>query len=184
MLKDQLDQDLDHNCTPFGDCGSYGAPFKITCAAYGYTLTGKGTTDKLWKEVSREAEVYQVLRKVQGLAVPVFLGAIDLNLTYFLHGAGEIRHMLLMSWGGREMGMGERLDEISRSTALIRKLGVMHGDLRLQNMLWNDEMGRVMIIDFHRSEIRRQLIGQRHASKRSRDIHDAGHSKRRRLLYT
>ncbi|KAF3398939.1 hypothetical protein DPV78_006392 [Talaromyces pinophilus] len=185
MLKDQLDQDLDHNCTPFGDCGSYGAPFKITCAAYGYRLVGKGTTDKLWKEVSREAEVYQVLRKVQGLAVPVFLGAIDLNLTYFLHGAGEIRHMLLMSWGGREMGMGERLDEISRSTALIRKLGVMHGDLRLQNMLWNDEMGRVMIIDFHRSEIRRQLIGERvHSSKRSRDIHDAGHSKRRRLLYT
>ncbi|KAI7973041.1 hypothetical protein EIK77_000827 [Talaromyces pinophilus] len=38
LLKDQLDQDLDHNCTPFGVCGSYGAPFKITCAAYGYTL--------------------------------------------------------------------------------------------------------------------------------------------------
>ncbi|QGA17632.1 hypothetical protein EYB26_005307 [Talaromyces marneffei] len=184
LLKDQLDQDLDHNCTPFGVCGSYGAPFKITCAAYGYTVVGKGTTSKLWKEVSREAEVYQVLRKVQGLAVPVFLGAIDLDMTYFLHGAGEIRHMLLMAWGGREMGTGERLTEISRSTALIRKLGVMHGDLRLQNMLWNDELGRVMIIDFHRSEIRRQLIGQRHSSKRSRDIYDAGHSKRRRLLYT
>jgi hypothetical protein len=184
LLKDQLDQDLDHNCTPFGVCGSYGAPFRITCAAYGYTVVGKGTTSKLWKEVSREAEVYQVLRKVQGLAVPVFLGAIDLKMTYFLHGAGEIRHMLLMAWGGREMGTGERLTEISKSTALIRKLGVMHGDLRLQNMLWNDELGRVMIIDFHRSEIRRQLIGQRHSSKRSRDIHDAGHSKRRRLLYT
>jgi tRNA A-37 threonylcarbamoyl transferase component Bud32 len=114
----------------------------------------------------------------------VFLGAIDLKMTYFLHGAGEIRHMLLMAWGGREMGTGERSTEISRSTALIRKLGVLHGDLRLQNMLWNDELGQVMIIDFHRSEIRRQLIGQRHSSKRSRDIHDAGHSKRRRLLYT
>ncbi|GIK07190.1 hypothetical protein Aspvir_002846 [Aspergillus viridinutans] len=185
LLKDQLNQDLDHNCTPFGVCGSYGAPFKITCAAYGYTLVGKGTTDKLWKEVSREAEVYQVLRKVQGLAVPVFLGAIDLNMIYFLHGAGEIRHMLLMAWGGGEIREGERLTEISRSKALIRKLGVVHGDLRLQNMLWNDELGRVLIIDFHRSEIRRQLIGERvHSSKRSRDIHDAGHSKRRRLLYT
>uniref|UniRef100_A0A093XUJ6 Reticulocyte-binding protein 2 like a n=1 Tax=Talaromyces marneffei PM1 TaxID=1077442 RepID=A0A093XUJ6_TALMA len=185
LLKDQLDQDLDHNCTPFGVCGSYGAPFKITCTAYGYTVVGKGTTSNLWKEVSREAEVYQVLRKVQGLAVPVFVGAIDLNMIYFLHGAGEIRHMLLMAWGGREIGVGERLTEISRSRALIRKLGVVHGDLRLQNMLWNDELGRVLIIDFHRSEIRRQLIGARvHSSKRSRDIYGAGHSKRRRLLYT
>ncbi|PCG88212.1 Lipopolysaccharide kinase [Penicillium occitanis (nom. inval.)] len=184
LLKDQLDQDLDHNCTPFGVCGSYGAPFKITCAAYGYTLVGKGTTDKLWKEVSREVEVYQVLRKVQGLAVPVFLGAIDLNMIYFLHGVGEIRHMLLMAWGGRELGTDERLTEISRSTALIHKLGVVHGDLRLQNMLWNDELGRVMIIDFHRSEIRRQLIRLRQSSKRSRDIHDSGHPKRRRLLCT
>lgn len=180
LLKDQLDQDLDHNCTPFGDCGSYGAPFKITCAAYGYTLVGKGTTSKLWKEVSREAEVYQVLRKVQGLAVPVFLGAIDLNMIYFRHGAGEIRHMLLMAWGGTEMGPGEKLNEISKSMALIRELGVVHGDLRFQNMLWNDELGRVMIIDFHRSEIRRQLIGVP-SSKRSRGIHDA---KRRRLLQT
>ena len=185
LLKDQLDQDLDHSCTPFGVCGSYGAPFKITCAAYGYTVVGKGTTSKLWKEVSREAEVYQILRKVQGLAVPVFLGAIDLKMTYFLHGAGEIRHMLLMAWGGRTIREGERLTEISRSRALIRRLGVVHGDLRLQNMLWNDELGRVMIIDFHRSEIRLQLIGERgHSSKRARDIHDAGHSKRRRLLYT
>lgn len=79
------------------------------------------------------------------------------------------------------MGPGEKLREISRSKALIRKLGVVHGDLRLQNMLWNDKLGRVMIIDFHRSEIRRQLMGV-HSSKKSRGIHDAGHSKPRRLL--
>jgi hypothetical protein len=97
LLKRQLDQDLDHYCTPFGVRGSYGAPFKITCAAYGYTVVGKGTTSRLWKEVSREAKIYQILRKAQGSAVPVFLGAIDLELIYFLHGAGEIRHMLLMA---------------------------------------------------------------------------------------
>ncbi|KAJ6157285.1 hypothetical protein N7497_006170 [Penicillium chrysogenum] len=56
-LKMQLDQDLDHNCTPIGPCGSSGAPFKITCAIFGYTVVGKGTTSKLWGEVSREAEV-------------------------------------------------------------------------------------------------------------------------------
>jgi hypothetical protein len=72
---------------------------------------------------------------VQGLAVPVFLRAIDLNMIYFLHGAGDIRHMLLIAWGGRKIREGERLTKISRSKTLIRKLGVVHGDLQLQNML-------------------------------------------------
>ena len=185
LLKEQLDRDLDHNCTPFGDCGSYGAPFKITCATYGYTVVGKGTTSRLWKEVSREAEVYQLLWKVQGLVVPVFLGAIDLDMIYFLHGAGEIRHMLLMAWGGESIGTGERLAEISRSMKQIRKLGVVHGDLRLQNMLWNDERGRVMVIDFHRSQIHLQLMQEQVQSlKRSRRLQEAGESKRCRFLYT
>jgi Lipopolysaccharide kinase (Kdo/WaaP) family len=186
LLKEQLDQDLDHHCTPFGVCGSYGAPFKITCAAYGYTVVGKGTTSRLWKELSREAEVYQVLRKAQGFAVPVFLGAIDLEMTYFLHGAGEIRHMLLMAWGGTPIGTGDnRQAEISRSIKQIRKLGVVHEDLRLQNMLWNNERGRVMVIDFHRSQIHLQLMQERVQSlKRSRAVHEARYSKRRRVSYT
>lgn len=96
MLKQQLNKDPDYGCTPMGGCGSYGAPFKITCSAYGYTMVGKGTTSRLWKVVSREAEIYSVLRRVQGSAVPVFLGPIDLAHIYFLHGGGEIRHMLLI----------------------------------------------------------------------------------------
>ncbi|KAJ5152424.1 hypothetical protein N7492_009704 [Penicillium capsulatum] len=98
LLKAQLDENIDR-CIPLGDCGAYGAPFKLTCVVYGYTVIGKGTTSGLWKEVSREAQVYQILRKVQGSAVPVFLGTIDLAKIYFLHGAGEIRHMLVMGWG-------------------------------------------------------------------------------------
>ncbi|OJJ47661.1 hypothetical protein ASPZODRAFT_1739647 [Penicilliopsis zonata CBS 506.65] len=178
-LKKQLDRDLDHNCTPFGDCGSYGAPFKITCSTYGYTVVGKGTTSRLWKEVSREAEVYQVLRKVQGLVVPVFLGAIDLEMVYFLHGAGEIQHMLLMAWGGESIEPGEKRAEIARSVKKIRKLGVVHGDLRLQNLLWNHELGRVMIIDFHRSHVDLQLMGDRAQSLKRSQAHN---SKHRRLL--
>ena len=57
LLRTQLDGNIDYNCTPFGDCGGYGAPFKITCTAYGYTVVGKGTTSRLWKEVSHEAEI-------------------------------------------------------------------------------------------------------------------------------
>ncbi|QKX63175.1 uncharacterized protein TRUGW13939_10344 [Talaromyces rugulosus] len=187
LLKVQLDQDLDHNCTPFGACGSYGAPFKITCATYGYTVVGKGTTSKLWKEVSSESEIYQVLQKVQGSAVPVFLGTIDLRMTFFLHGAGEIRHMLLMGWGGESIGAEQRVTlrhEISRSRRQIRKLGVIHQDLRLDNMLWNDELKRVLIIDFHRSEIDRRSTRDRVGSLK-RPMHFlSSQSKRPRLLYT
>jgi hypothetical protein len=156
LLQAQLYEDLDHNCTPFSSCGSYGAPFKITCAAYGYTVVGKGTTSRLWKEVSRETEIYQVLQKEQGSTVPVFLGTIDLKKGYWLHGAGEIRHMLLMAWGGEVLEKTQRLalrHEISRSKEKISKLGVIHQDLRFDNMLWNEELGRVVIIDFHRSRI-------------------------------
>nr|KMM71964.1 hypothetical protein CPAG_08264 [Coccidioides posadasii RMSCC 3488] len=33
----------------------------------------------------------------------------------------------------------------------IRSLGVEHGDLRLSNILWNEELKKALIIDFHRS---------------------------------
>ncbi|KAF4769974.1 hypothetical protein HAV15_011592 [Penicillium sp. str.  len=41
--------------------------------------------------------------RAQGSAIPVFLGVIDLANVYFLHGAGDIRHMLLMGWGGGDL---------------------------------------------------------------------------------
>ncbi|KAJ6021258.1 hypothetical protein N7540_006762 [Penicillium herquei] len=162
-LKSQLDENIDR-CIPFGRCGSYGAPFKLTCMKYGYTVIGKGTTSGLWKEVSREAQVYQVLRKAQASAVPVFLGTIDLAKIYFLHGAGQIRHMLIMGWGGEstaKMDLTQRLHrEIHKSNKEIKTLGIIHDDLRLDNILWSEELGRALIIDFHRSTLRRRPAKQ------------------------
>ncbi|CAG8894290.1 unnamed protein product [Penicillium egyptiacum] len=62
LLKSQLDENI-ARCMPFGKFGAYSALFKLTCATYGYTVVGKGTTSELWKEVSCEAQVYQILRK-------------------------------------------------------------------------------------------------------------------------
>lgn len=50
-------------------------------------VIGEGTTLGLWKEVSRKA---------QASAVPVFVGTVDLAEIYLLHGAGQIRYMLVM----------------------------------------------------------------------------------------
>lgn len=65
QLNDQVNQQTDVNCTPYGacrDCGASGAPFKVTRARYRYTLLGKGATDHLWKSVKLVAEVYRILR--------------------------------------------------------------------------------------------------------------------------
>ncbi|PLN79964.1 hypothetical protein BDW42DRAFT_171909 [Aspergillus taichungensis] len=164
LLKAQLDMDLDRNCTPFGLCGVYGAPFKLTCDIYGYTVVGKGTTSGLWPLVSREAQIYHILRKVQGSAVPVFCGTIDLAKVYFLHGAGEIRHMLVMGWGGESTAMEPEpwvRWEIRKSTKEIRAWGVHHQDLRPGNILWNHELGRALIIDFHRCTLNRRPASKR-----------------------
>ncbi|KAH1413960.1 hypothetical protein KXX32_002077, partial [Aspergillus fumigatus] len=65
-----------------------------------------------------------------------------------------IRHMLLMGWGGEDLSHAKperSLDRaISRSLKEIRSLGVLHQDLRPENILWNAELERALIIDFHR----------------------------------
>ncbi|KAI6854049.1 hypothetical protein KC338_g8867 [Hortaea werneckii] len=161
-LKQQLDKDVDRHCEPFGERGRTGAPFKLRCESYGYTFVGKGTTSSLWHAVSREALFYQILRSVQGFAVPVFLGSIDMAQSYFLHGAGEIQNMLLMAWGGEPLTQSQWEDErgvVKKSHARIRELGIRHGDVRRPNTLWNPELDRVLLIDFHKSElIKRETV--------------------------
>ncbi|KAJ5338325.1 hypothetical protein N7452_005053 [Penicillium brevicompactum] len=186
-LKTQLDENIDR-CTPIGKCGAYGAPFKLTCLQYGYTVIGKGTTSELWKLVSREVQVYQILRKAQGSAVPVFLGTIDLAKTYFLHGAGAIRHMLLMGWGGECTATMELTPslrrEIRRSDKEIQSLGIIHEDLRRENILWSEELKRALIIDFHRSTLKSLPTFQRKQSAKRRPGHfgtEKGDAKRLRV---
>jgi hypothetical protein len=155
LLKKQLDIDLDHYCTPWGISGSSGAPFKLTLSSHGYTLVGKGTTDMHWKQLCYEADIYRVLRKAQGSAVPVFLGNIDLAKIFFLHRGVYIKHMLLLSWGGNKKAdliveESVFLRELKRSQREIRTLGVYHvGNQYSGDYLWNSEQGRVQIIDYH-----------------------------------
>ncbi|OJD10774.1 hypothetical protein AJ78_08304 [Emergomyces pasteurianus Ep9510] len=119
-------------------------------------------------------------RYSQCSAVPVFLGTIDLKLFLFLHGAGDIRHMLLMGWAGESIDNVKDKEvlsrEISRSKKEIRMLGVVHKDLRPVNMLWNDELRRVLIIDFHRSDIDRRPM-KRQVGPLKRSLHQVDRSK-------
>ncbi|KAJ5715976.1 uncharacterized protein N7483_013157 [Penicillium malachiteum] len=187
-LKAQLDENIDR-CISLGSCGQSGAPFKLTCAIYGYTVIGKGTTSCLWREVSHEAQAYRILQKAQASAVPVFLGTIDLAKIYYLHGAGDIRHMLVMAWGGESLAKMELKPwlrkEIRKSENEIKALGIVHEDLwcdideeglRSGNVLWNEELGRALIIDFHRCTLNRRPFqkrrqpGKRRCTRQSRGV--------------
>jgi hypothetical protein len=158
LLKKQLDMDLDHYCTAWGTSGSCGAPFKLTLSSHGYTFVGKGTTNGLRNKLLYEADVYRVLRKAQGSAVPVFLGSIDLANIFFLHGGACIKHMMLLSWGGKQADLVLERSVLSRelekSQREIRALGVYHvDDQHGGNYLWNPEQGRVQIIDYHDAKL-------------------------------
>ncbi|KAB8213166.1 hypothetical protein BDV33DRAFT_185311 [Aspergillus novoparasiticus] len=76
--------------------------------------------------------------------------------------------MLLMGWGAEDLSntKPERsLDRaISRSLKEIRSLGVIHEDLRSENILWNAELDRVFIIDFHQCALDRQPTYKRPGS--------------------
>ena len=41
LMKQQLDDNVDCNCTLMGGCGALGVLFKLTCDTYGYTLVRK-----------------------------------------------------------------------------------------------------------------------------------------------
>ena len=64
-----------------------------------YILIGKGTVSELRDIVFGEENIYNVLYDLQGIHIPVFLGAVDLQRPFFMHADGRIQHMLLKGWG-------------------------------------------------------------------------------------
>ncbi|CAG8106615.1 unnamed protein product [Penicillium salamii] len=92
--------------------------------------------------------------------------------------------MLLMGWGGESTISMELtpilLKEIHKSNKEIKSLGIIHDDLRLDNVLWNKELERALIIDFHRSTLQSQPSLQEPPLKR-RSQPERGDPKRLRV---
>jgi serine/threonine protein kinase len=116
-------------------------------------------------KLKHEGLVYQHLDEVQGELIPVYLGNISLVHPYFLNVAVRIVHMLLMSWAGEQarkdllLTIGRDL-AVETSWAVTKMLGcgVEHRDIRPPNVLWNPEIRNVVLVDFERSEILKQLV--------------------------
>ena len=166
LVQAQLAEDLDHDCEPLGLQGARGALFRITLASHGYVVVGKGTVQAFLPDLMHEGKIYRVLSKLQGTAVPVYLGNINLLEWYYLDVGVRILHMLLMSWGGNLADKNESFKtpselrkEIERTTADVQREGVDQMDIRPPNLLWNEETQRVMLIDFERATMIKGLKG-------------------------
>ncbi|EWZ27917.1 hypothetical protein FOZG_18382 [Fusarium oxysporum Fo47] len=162
LLWKQLEQSLDDGIRPLGEGGARGVLFQVTLLAHGYTFVSKGTVRAFIKDLLHEAAVYERLKPIQGIHVPVFLGAIDLrsmNKTYYYDHRVYVVHMTFLSWGGCSIDRAQRIgdmdrsleDEAIRSLRAMHREGVVHKDVRLANILFNPETSGVMVIDFERA---------------------------------
>ncbi len=79
LLREQLGQSLDDGVVFFGKQGARGVLFQVTLLGYGYTFVSKAITIRFVRELEHEANVYEHLRPLQGVRVPVFLGVVDLR---------------------------------------------------------------------------------------------------------
>ncbi|KHO11494.1 Peptidase S28 [Metarhizium robertsii ARSEF 23] len=159
LVNEQLRRDPYDYCellSPWGMYGSTGVLFKLELAPYGYTFVAKGTTATLLCSLEHETNVYEKLHRLQGDAVPVHLGLVELPGGYILPGGLRAVHMMLMSWGGQTVKEGKSPGlslEVQRSSEAVRNEGIYHDDVHDANLLWNEELGRVMVIDFDYAKI-------------------------------
>ena len=162
LLDEQLRRGRGNACQPLWMQGARGALFRVTLTSHGYTVVGKGTVTGFIKDLRHEAEVYRRLVTLQGTHIPIFLGSIDLDEPFYYDTGVRIMHFILLSWAGNCLDDSKTASSTDRQTWIsdlvcainaIHGAGVLHQDIRMPNLLWNEETKRVMVIDFERAEI-------------------------------
>lgn len=162
LLDEQLRRGRGNACQPLWMQGARGALFRVTLTSHGYTVVGKGTVTAFIKDLRHEAEVYRRLVTLQGTHIPICLGSIDLDEPFYYDTGVRIMHFILLSWAGKcldDSKTAPGTDEQTWTSDLVCAInaihgaGVLHQDIRMPNLLWNDETKQVMVIDFERAEI-------------------------------
>ncbi|RYO84972.1 hypothetical protein DL764_009246 [Monosporascus ibericus] len=168
LIRHQLatDRDRGADCARLYLAGSMGALFKVRLSSHGYTFVAKGMKSSDLSRLQQEHEVYSRIRSMQGTGVPVFIGVTDLVLPYRYDGRA-FTHFIFLSYGGnsllRHTGQIKKpstLDKIATNYKWLHRLGVLHRDAEPRNILYDEQSGRIMLVDFERAEIRnRQPLG-------------------------
>lgn len=160
LMQQQLFHNPEADCYPLNIQGSRGALFQVRLISHGYTGAAKCTVYAYVSDLIHEGSVYKQLEKIQGIYVPVCLGNIDLDRVFSYDWGVQITHMMFMSWGGNRVDREPNLPNLQLVTRqaldaihAIHELGILHQDVMPRNLLWNEEVQRVMFIDFERSFI-------------------------------
>ncbi|KAK4072798.1 hypothetical protein Purlil1_13276 [Purpureocillium lilacinum] len=121
-----------------------------TAASRVLNRAAKGTIKAFIPDLELEAAVYRRLEDTQGIHVPVFLGAVDLqslDKTYYYD---------------HRVYMPTMEEQVKRGLHALHQHGVIHKDVRAPNILFCEETGGAMMIDFERAELlerpRRPLV--------------------------
>ncbi|KAJ6116115.1 hypothetical protein N7523_005612 [Penicillium sp. IBT 18751x] len=187
LLKAQLDESLDHYINSRRLLLSGAILAQVSLMPYGYTCIGKGTPDELQGDTLREAEVYGALRCYQGSAVPVYMGAIDIQRIFFVHPKICTKHMLLLFWAGdpidiTQIALGEALESYRRAAWAVKKTINGYTSIHPGNILWDSRRRQIQLVNFDSPKCRlrtlplatfsssrkRPLVGQSQSLKRHR----------------
>lgn len=164
----EIDQSLFCHQPTVSVKGHHAEFFKITLAGFGYTFCAKGVAISDQHRLMNEYIMYQHMKDLQGVCVPVCLGLFALQRPFGSHNISglEITHVLLMSNAGasveendhgdetRNMPSEDILDlESGRTMNEIRSAGVDRYDRRTKHLYWNAERKRVFYIDFEKNNL-------------------------------
>lgn len=148
--------------------GHHAEFFNITLAGFGYTFCAKGMAFTDQHRLMNEYIMYQRMKDIQGVCVPVCLGLFALQFPFGSQNVSglEITHMLLMSNAGAsveengskaetsDMPSEEILElESNRTLKAIRSAGINRHDRRKKHLYWNTERKRVFYIDFEKDHL-------------------------------
>jgi len=167
LLDDQLSTDalwpnMDLGCESLHIHGTRGALFKVTLLSHGYTFVAKGSPIEFAESSKHEESVYSRLTEIQGVFVPVLVGSLVLRRSFSYDGIAEIVHLMFMGYAGGTLAKRGEIDrrrlvrQAENALHAIHRLGVLHNDPILGNMIWNEETSHVMFIDFERARFQKR----------------------------
>jgi tRNA A-37 threonylcarbamoyl transferase component Bud32 len=118
----------------------------------------------------KEVACYNALKSFQGVAIPVLL---DADYEYFDQ---EFKHGLILSWVGAEFGGNfielprSALLEAQKIVASMHANGMVHRDLRPENISYNFTTGKLFLYDFSHSATRTSISAKEFEHARTVDL--------------
>ncbi|KAL6900005.1 hypothetical protein GGI43DRAFT_427727 [Trichoderma evansii] len=165
LLQTQLEVDVEKedytNCQTICRSGLYTALFKVRLASHGYTLLIKGVVRFKVSYLRHEVDMYDQMKDLQGVYVPVCLGMIQTPdpitryhgdyASFMVLGGLPDGLMPLLQCVSGGIDKGEIVDAVATAFEEIHKLRVLQFDPEPRNMLYDAKGKRAMIADFERA---------------------------------